>query len=212
MVQPPHSKIITASARRILKPIGLFQKGRSRTWIDDHGWWLVVVEFQPSSWDRGSYLNVAAMWLWYDKDYISFDVGNRGSSFVSYENDVQFSVEAERLAGDAADRVLSFRSMFGTVATVAQHYLAQSDLGLWGLFHAGVACGLCGDTANAARFFDRLAGSEASYDWDQKLVSLANNYQLIVKDRDQFRATIKNVVRNAREHLGLPQLAEIDFA
>src|SRR5256885_11111558 len=56
----PHSKLITAAAREILRPLGLFQKGRSRVWLDDQGWWLGVVEFQPSDWSKGSYLNVGA--------------------------------------------------------------------------------------------------------------------------------------------------------
>src|SRR5687767_4381931 len=74
---PIHSTLITAAAREILRPMGLFQKGRSRTWLDDQGWWVCVVEFQPSSWSRGSYLNVGCMWLWGVKDYISFDEGYR---------------------------------------------------------------------------------------------------------------------------------------
>jgi hypothetical protein len=44
----------------VLTPLGLTQRGRSRLWLDDHGWWLIVVEFQPSAWSRGSHLNVSA--------------------------------------------------------------------------------------------------------------------------------------------------------
>jgi hypothetical protein len=44
-------------------------------WLDDHTWWLVVVEFQPSSWSQGSYLNVGAMWLWHDKNRLAGDLG-----------------------------------------------------------------------------------------------------------------------------------------
>jgi hypothetical protein len=35
------------------------QKGRSRIWLDDHGWWIAVVEFQPSDWARRSRGKVA---------------------------------------------------------------------------------------------------------------------------------------------------------
>ena len=28
----------------MLGPLGLRQKGRSRVWLDDHGWWLIAVE------------------------------------------------------------------------------------------------------------------------------------------------------------------------
>ncbi|MDG5809477.1 hypothetical protein P9869_44140 [Streptomyces ossamyceticus] len=43
----PVLRIITSAARESLKPLGLAQRGRSRLWIDDHGWWLGVVEFTP---------------------------------------------------------------------------------------------------------------------------------------------------------------------
>src|SRR5260370_1356446 len=61
---PDVSKVIAEVAKQILAPLGVKRKGRSRTWLDDHGWWLGIVEFQPSGWDAGSYLNVGPMFLW----------------------------------------------------------------------------------------------------------------------------------------------------
>src|ERR1044072_7492758 len=67
----PVLRIITSAARESLKPLGLAQRGRSRLWIDDHGWWLGVVEFTPSR-TVGSGLHVGAMWLWQDVDHLAF--------------------------------------------------------------------------------------------------------------------------------------------
>ena len=53
-----HNRVIDAEARQALKPLGLYRKGKSRVWYDDHGWWLIQVEFQPSAWSRGCHLNV----------------------------------------------------------------------------------------------------------------------------------------------------------
>jgi hypothetical protein len=75
--QHPHTKLINAAARETFQPLGLVQKGRSRMWRDDRAWWLGIVEFQPSSWTRGSYLNVGVNWLWNVKDWHSFDFGYR---------------------------------------------------------------------------------------------------------------------------------------
>ena len=97
----PHSRLITAAAREVLRPLGLFQKGRSRTWLDDRGWWLGVVEFQPSSFSKGSYLNVGAMWLWHRTiKHIQFDVGHRVADvgYVEFESEAQFAPEAEKFA------------------------------------------------------------------------------------------------------------------
>jgi hypothetical protein len=109
-----HSKIIAQAAKETLSPLGVFQKGRSRTWIDDRGWWIVVVEFQPSSWSRGSYLNVGAMWLWHEKDYFSFDFGSRIARFVRYSDERQFMPEAMKLATQAREETLLFPTPLAT--------------------------------------------------------------------------------------------------
>src|SRR5687767_12866016 len=64
MAEPEHSKIIAQAAKEVLAPLGFRRSGRSRLWLADHGYWLGVVEFQPSGFSKGSYLNVAAHWLW----------------------------------------------------------------------------------------------------------------------------------------------------
>src|SRR4051794_38358782 len=73
VAQPPHTRLLTTAARQILRPLGLHQRGRSRLWLDDHGWWATIVEFTPANSGRGSFLNVAATWLWREKDSLSFD-------------------------------------------------------------------------------------------------------------------------------------------
>ncbi len=59
-----HTRIIATAAKAVLQAHGFTRKGRSRVWFADRGFWLSVIEFQPSAWSRGSYLNVAVHWLW----------------------------------------------------------------------------------------------------------------------------------------------------
>src|ERR1700761_427171 len=98
MLTTQHSRLINVAARTILRPLGCVQKGRSRTWLDDQSWWVGVVEFQPSGWARGSYLNVGACWLWSEKNYLSFDAGHRVQEFQPFIDDEQFSLVAQKLA------------------------------------------------------------------------------------------------------------------
>ncbi|MFD7945255.1 hypothetical protein, partial [Streptomyces sp. NPDC059744] len=91
------SRLVTAAAREILRPLGLQQRGRSRIWIDDHGWWLIVVEFQPGRLG-GSYLNVGVMWLWQDLDHFAFNVGYREAGNEPFRNEAQFTLAAQDLA------------------------------------------------------------------------------------------------------------------
>ena len=123
---PPHSRLLADVGREVLRPLGLTQKGRSRVWLDDRGWWVCVVEFQPSSWSRGSYLNVGAMWLWRESEDIYFAVGYRVTEapFVELESEAQFAPAARRLAGIAARKVIDYRGLFPELASAAR-YLDQ---------------------------------------------------------------------------------------
>jgi len=99
MTIPDHNRLLTSAARAELVPLGCVQKGRSRTWLDDHEWWVGVVEFQPSAWSKGSYLNVGVCWLWYEKDYYSFDTalvadGSRIESFREFDGTDAFASES----------------------------------------------------------------------------------------------------------------------
>jgi hypothetical protein len=69
-----HSKLLTIAATEELGDLEMRRKGRSRKWPDDHGWWLGVVEFQPSSYSRGTYLNVGVHWLWTAGAHLRFGV------------------------------------------------------------------------------------------------------------------------------------------
>ena len=86
-----HSKLLTLAARKHLAPLGCKQQGRSRFWFDDHGWWAATVEFQPSSWSKGSYLNVGAMWFWHPADHWVFNEFERVAPFQEFRDDIQFA-------------------------------------------------------------------------------------------------------------------------
>ena len=96
--------------------MGLTQKGRSRTWVDDHGWWVIVVEFQPLGYSVGSYLNVGACWLWQPRSEdasLHFDEGHRVQhSFTAFESEQQFLAAATGLAETASQEVLALRERF----------------------------------------------------------------------------------------------------
>jgi hypothetical protein len=112
----PHDRIIAEAAKASLRPLGFQRKGRSRTWLADHGWWLTIVEFQPSAWSKGSYLNVAAHWLWSGVGVLSFDFGDRASEFVDYVSDDQFTPAAARLAEMAAQEAQRLAQTFTSAA------------------------------------------------------------------------------------------------
>jgi hypothetical protein len=144
-----HARILASAARAALRPVGLQQKGRSRTWIDDHGWWLVNIEFQPSSWRTGSYLNIGEQHLWCERDHLVFERHERpagGTAFIKFTGDeAAFEEAMTALAERAVAAVLARRQEHGE-GHEALRFVAEAGDD----FNAGVALGLLGDVRAAA--------------------------------------------------------------
>lgn len=210
--QPIHSKILNQAAKEQLKPLGLTQKGQSRIWLDDHGWWVTQVEFQPSGWSKGSYLNVGVCWLWDGKEYLSFDVGNRVEGFVEFQNEEQFINQAKDLAQSAANEVLKYRKQFTTIDTVYQYYRKNGiPKNIWSYFHFAIAAGLIGKSKESIKFFQEIQNEKLTYDWIKSLQVEVKSLMELVKDTDKFRQMVETEVFKARALNKLKEINVIDW-
>ncbi len=122
-----YNKIIHQQCNSFLLPIGVFQKGSSRTYIDDNGYFFTVIEFQPSSFARGTYLNIALHFLWNERQYLSYDFpfgqSVRVRSFVEYQNDAQFAREVKQYIAEALEYVKFYRQLCD--AKTAEYYVKK---------------------------------------------------------------------------------------
>lgn len=196
-----HNATLKASASAALSPLGLTQVGRSRTWLDDRGWYLINVEFQPSSGAKGSYLNVGAMWLWHEHDYASFDSGYRVAPFEPA--DAAWPERAHRLSDLAAQRVIELRREFRDIRSTARLLQETKPLAGWHLFHASVATGLAGDRKMARTMMDRLLEAEAKRDWERAMHTEMRRYRDLLDHPAAYRARAAEVIRRTRLSLGL---------
>lgn len=214
MASSPHNRILKAVAHQALDPIGLTQLGRSRTWLDDRGWWVGVVEFQPSSFGRGSYLNVGAHWLWAEaKDWISFDAGERrvdDAGFATYNDDQSFESWTRQSAGLAAERIRALRKQFPDVTAVAKQLTRRKGPPGWPTVDAGIALGLTGKAARAIQLLRSLSSKEDDPDWWHEGVGRAHEYAELLAQpggEKSFGLHIAEVVRWKRSILKLnPQI------
>ena len=204
-----HNRDIAQAASAILKPIGCFRKGRSRTWLDDQGWWLGVVEFQPSSWSKGSYLNVAACFLWNEKDYLSFDDLTGDRPWHDAIAGQSFREKADKLAKQARAALSELRKRHETPALTAGWLSERERFSNWTHFHAAIAHGLSGNASAAYRHFRAARLPDANGDWvmefNRKCTSLAE----IVVDEKLFAATIVDTIHRTRERLRLPTIQNL---
>ncbi|MER8973161.1 MULTISPECIES: DUF4304 domain-containing protein [unclassified Mesorhizobium] len=201
MAENEHGRIIASEAKTVLQPAGFRRKGQSRVWIADRGFWLSVVEFQPSSWSKGTYLNVAVHWLWGSlPQTLTFDRSERVGGFVEFQNSAQFVPMVGQMARKVLEIDQIHRSMFPSVqatAAILVNELLLGAYGEWAAFHAGVAAGLAGDFETARRLFESAQRHAASQ------AQLLLGY---IDDPIAFRSRVRGFIVAERAYYGLGAL------
>ncbi len=201
----PSAPLMTAAAREALGPLGLQRRGRSRIWLDDHDWWLGVVEFQPGS-NEGSYLNVGVMWLWQVRAHLAYDIGGRDGAFERFVNPTQFAQDIGSLASRAAVVVAENRGRFSTLRSTASFLTSQEPQpgSFWDNYHAAVAAALVGDSATARLRFARVLAEDAFAPWMVEAQEMARQLHDLAGDIEVFRERATEMTSSCRQLLNLP--------
>jgi len=196
------NRIISRMAEETLTPLGMFQKGNSRVWIDDNGWYLTVVEFQPGAGGLGTYLNVGIHYLWDRKEHLSFDYGYRESGLVTFSADeTAFHAQMRERMRTALKKVRQYRK-FANVQYAKKKIVdcRKNPNGTHGLYHKMMICGLCGDP-HAKDYYDQLVGClvSAQLDWEKEYHrELSNEIAPIIQNTAQMHAYICNKIMDQR--------------
>lgn len=199
-----HNRLIDAAARKALKPKGLQRKGKSRVWFDDHGWWMIQVEFQPSSWTKGSYLNVGVCWLLYEGSAAGFHVGHRVDvSFVEYTGDDRFESQIQAVSDRAAKEVDVYRAKFATLQLAAEFHRSIVSPTTWQYYHGGVILRLAGQTEAAREYLTAVATHDARFDWERGLALRAADLMHLLGDSQRFSSCVRGIVLRTRTIGGL---------
>ncbi|MGC1210051.1 MAG: hypothetical protein WA890_02125 [Micromonospora sp.] len=220
------TRLVTAAARQHLEPLGLHRRGASRVWFDDRGWWLIVVEFQPSR-SHGTYLNVGAMWLWHERNHWSFDAGSRiywrndttfvtqppigeagWTDFLDFVNTEQFTRDIDMVARIAAQRVEQLRSQFPDPATTARqlasHPTGHGESPWWQAYHTGSAAALAGDPDTARQAFQRITVGTLDPGWAHDLAQHARQLADLADNPRALQQRVSEAIHATRQRLKLP--------
>ena len=179
-------------------------------WFADRGFWALVIEFQPSGFSKGSYLNICARWFWHPSDGWPFNYFQRAGTFIEFENVEQFKLEAEWLAGLAATEAALLDNKFASLEDIAVYLKqqVQDAKGPWMLYHAAIAAGLTGDREFGLECFDELLAQEADVDWMREMQTEAATLAKHLGEGGDFFAAIRKKVTDTRTALKLPPLGE----
>jgi hypothetical protein len=224
LAQSASTKLVTRAARAALGPRGLTQRGRSRSWLDDHGWWVVVVEFESFAFEQGSGLAVFADFLWHDRDHLAHSVGGRvgregrvleqhgGDLAYPFEDEQRFERRAHELAARAAAEIDAWRLAFPDLASWSAHLSDTADgEGLWRQFDAGICAALVGQRNAAIHWLGRAAQSSSASDapgWEAAAHRDARHLTaLLADDEARFREEVERRARRTRARLHLPAQA-----
>lgn len=207
-----HGGIIAAIAKSTLAPFGFFRMGTSRVWLAEHGFWLDVVEFQPSSFSKGSYCNVAVHWLWGMTTTLTFDYGTqRIGQFAKFGDAEIFTRQVTDMAAGALQVVARHRVLFESLPATADHLerreLESATVNGWHAFNAGVSLGLTQNGAAARRMFHRVLGSDdRDLEWVVARRRKVERFLEMLEEPDAFRAEIKELIDAHRKRCKLVPL------
>jgi hypothetical protein len=198
-----YNKIIKTIATKLLKPYGIKKKGQSRLFIDDNGWFLIIIEFKPHKYKRGTFLNIGINFNWYFNDYFSFDIGNREKDFIEYNNTEKFTEEINRLCEYSIEIIIGYRTKLKNINTsekiiLENNYTSDS---LWGNYHRGIISGLNGKINNLHKYFNKLLNEpDNNIEWIKELQKTTKELKDLADNNvNDFIEKIKNIIIETRK-------------
>ncbi|MGB8368697.1 MAG: hypothetical protein ACLPYZ_04045 [Limisphaerales bacterium] len=200
-----HNKLIAEVAKQTLLPAGLRRKGKSRVYYDDNGWWCTIVEFQPSGFSKGSYLNVGICWLLYEKDYWSFNVGTQEGNdrrFVSAKNENEFSNAVFEKAMRAKEIAENNRERFFSVSKAHEYYQSIKREG-WDFYYSAVIAGLNREFTVAVENFNSWLAYPETTEWQKEANSRARELMYLLERPREFVEAVTKIVSRTRALLRL---------
>lgn len=207
MPTPIHSKIINKVARKILKEYGIQRKGQSRTWLDDQYWFTTIIEFQPFKDKQGTCLNVGVNFHWYEKEYFSFDIGNRESEFIDFENEEQFESEMNSLVELALKRTIELREKLSDLKTsektIINHEFASDSL--WGNYHRAIISGLNNQQKKSEQYFNLILKNDFDVPWAKELKKRTSDLKTELNNITEFQKNIDKIIEKTRKEKKLKE-------
>lgn len=219
-----HDKIIRDVAREILGNEGLFQVGQSRSWLDDQGFFMGHIEFQPSGYDKGSYLNTGVCFLWSepkaaDFNVDSFEYGDRAflsgiGEFAEYRKgkEESFRQKVMKQAEFAKEQIFEYRNFRDF--EYAERVIKNADSSYYDQYHLAMLNFFFNNYEEGRNHFIafieelecniwyEIEGEVFCREWAAELCQYCKAVLLPqITDADSARRMVINIIKKNRKHL-----------
>jgi hypothetical protein len=197
--QNEHGKLIAAAAKAALLPLGCVRKGQSRCWFSDERYWYIFIEFQPSSWSRGTYFNVFPVWLFL-RPWPGEPI-HRVGDYIYFESAEQFRPLIEEGAKLVAAEVISLRTRFATLLDIHRSFAGKLS---WSgnTYRAAITAGLVGDFALARQLFARITALDPGL-YLGKIQADCAALDALLDDPVAYRSAVIETIAARRQSCGL---------
>ena len=199
-----HTRFLNYAARTILQSNGLFQKGQSRTWIDDNGWFLIIVEIQPKDWNKGAYLKVGIDYLWRNKNKLTMEYGHNQKEFIAFrDREESFYNDLLIMYSVAMEKVEEYRK-FADIAYAKRKIsgVNRFSSNAHELYNKMMICGLAEDS-QAVEYYKKLLERVYSVEEASEKVyleELTEEWKDFIYDTGIFKAYIQEKIKVQREY------------
>lgn len=201
--QNEHGKLIAAAAKAALLPLGCVRKGQSRCWFSDERYWYIFIEFQPSSWSKGTYFNVFPVWLFL-RPWPGEPI-HRVGDYIYFESVDQFRPLIEEGAKLVAAEVVALRTKFKSLPDI-HRFFAEKLSWSGNIYRAAITGGLVGDFALARQLFAQVKALDPDRRWIHvwKIQEDCAALDTLLDDPVAYRSAILERIAARKAARGLP--------
>ena len=199
-----HNKLLKKIAKDRLSPEGIIQAGRSRTFLYDNGWWTIVIEFQSSSWSKGSYLNIGVDFNFYPRDYFAFSYGSREKGFEEANDENHFTQIINDYCDFTIEKVKKLKIKFNDIWTATNTFKKGVDDDPWDHFSLGVLYGLTGNLSKSKKYLRKVSKEKCEHDYEFERKKIVTEILGCLNSDETFLTKIKELINQARQLKKLP--------
>ena len=204
--QIDHNKLLKKIAKERLKPYGIFQKGQSRTFLYDRGWFTIVIEFQPSSWSKGTYLNIGVDFNFYPRDNFAFGFGYREKGFEEFKDEEQYTKLVNELCDLTIKRVQELNENFIDIWTALKTSDTENESNIWRIYEVAILNAVASNIDDARKLLTIVSKTKCEYDWQIERKKLTDELLDWLAESPVSLDKIKNIIIETRELKKLPKM------